>query len=40
MAKLYKRGKIWYITFYQAGERFRKRLGKDRKQAEEVKREI
>jgi site-specific recombinase XerD len=40
MARLYKRGKTWYITFNQAGERFRKRLGKDRKQAEEVKREI
>ena len=40
MAKLFKRGKAWYITYYQAGERRRKSLGKDEKQAREKFREM
>ncbi|MFW6140781.1 MAG: tyrosine-type recombinase/integrase [Acidobacteriota bacterium] len=40
MAKLFRRGKAWYITYYQAGKRHRKSLGKDRKQAMVKFREI
>jgi len=40
MAKLFKRGKAWYITYYLAGERHRKSLGKDKKKAQEKFREI
>jgi site-specific recombinase XerD len=40
MAKLFKRGKIWNVTYYQAGKRHRKSLGKDRKRAEAAFKEI
>ena len=40
MARLFKRGKIWNITYYQSGKRHRKSLGKDKKQAEAAFKEI
>ena len=40
MAKLYRRGRVWWITYYQAGNRIRESLGKDRKVALEKYREI
>jgi integrase len=40
MAKLYRRGKVWWITYYQSGNRKRESLGKDRKVALERYREM
>ncbi len=40
MAKLYRRGKLWYITFYQSGQRVRRSLGREKKQAEDAYGEI
>ena len=40
MPKLYKRGKSWYITFYHNGRRIRRSLGKNKKRAEQMFREI
>lgn len=40
MAKLFKRGNVWCVTYYQNGRRHRKSLGKDRKQAVEAFNEI
>ena len=40
MAKLFKRRKIWNATFYLAGKRHRKSLGKDKKRAEAAFKEI
>jgi len=40
MAKLFKKGRVWYVTFYQAGERHRKSLGKDKREAEAAFKEI
>jgi len=34
MAKLFRRGKTWNATFYLAGKRHRKSLGRDKKRAE------
>jgi len=40
MAKLFKRGKIWSVTFYLGGKRHRKSLGRDKKRAEAAFKEI
>jgi len=34
MAKLFRRGKTWSVTFYLGGKRHRKSLGRDKKRAE------
>jgi len=40
MARLFKRGKIWFATYYLAGRRHRPSLGKDKKRAEAAFKEI
>jgi len=40
MAKIYKRGKVWYITYYQDGKRYRRSIGRDKKKAEAVLKEV
>ena len=40
MARLFKRRKTWNITYYQAGKRHRKSLGREKKQAEAAFKEI
>jgi integrase len=40
MARLFKRGKTWSVTFYQAGKRHRKCLGRDKKRADVAFKEI
>lgn len=40
MAKIYFRNKNWNITYYSSGKRIRKRIGKDRRQAEIYLKEI
>jgi len=33
MARIFKRGNIWYIDFYHNGKRIRKRASRDKKTA-------
>lgn len=40
MAKFFKRGNAWYITYYQNGKRLRKSLGKDEANAKLVFKEL
>lgn len=40
MAKLFRRGKTWNATFYLAGKRRRKSLGRDKKRAEAAFKEL
>lgn len=40
MARLFRRGKTWNATFYLAGRRHRKSLGKDKKRAEAAFKEL
>ncbi|MFB0564717.1 MAG: tyrosine-type recombinase/integrase [Candidatus Aminicenantaceae bacterium] len=40
MASIYKRAKVWWISYYQNNERIRKPVGRDKKEALLLKKEI
>ena len=40
MASIYKRGRVWYLSYYVNGKRVRKRVGTSKKLAEIARKEI
>ena len=40
MASIYKRGRVWYVSYYINGRRFRKRVGTSKKLAELFQKEV